>query len=269
MQPHDKNLDSYVKDTADFLRKLQNDPHVPKDAYLVTLDVTSLYSNIPHDDGIKACEHFLNSEPNNCGISTESLCEHISTVLTKNHFQFNGDNYLQTMGCAMGTKMSPSYASLFMGKFEEDKLNHSHHQPLIWLRFLDDIFLICEYSEEELLDFIKYLNNAHPSIIFTYQYSSEKATFLDVDIYKNNDGILGTSVHVRKTKNHQYIEYSSCHPISCKKGIPFSQAKRYRRIISDDETFEKELGKLKSYFLERNYPSHIVDLAFQKASSLS
>ena len=235
----------------------------------MTLDVTSLYSNIPHEYGIKACEHFLNSEPNNCGISTESLCELISTVLTKNHFQFNGDNYLQTMGCAMGTKMSPSYASLFMGKFEEDKLNHYHHQPLIWLRFLDDIFLIWEYSEEELLDFIKYLNNAHPSIKFTYQYSSDKATFLDVDIYKNNDGTLGTSVHVKKTNNHQYIEYSSCHPISCKKGIPFSQAKRYRRIISDDEIFEKELGKLKNYFLERNYPSHIVDLAFQKASSLS
>ena len=48
-----------------------------------------------------------------------------------------------------------------------------------------------------------------------------------------------------------------------------SQAKRYRRIISDDESFEKELSKLKSYFLERNRPSHIIDLAFQKTSSLS
>ena len=64
------------------------------------------------------CEHFLNSEPSNSDISTESVWDLISTVLTKNHFQFNGDNYLQTMGCAMGTKMAPSYASLFMGKFE-------------------------------------------------------------------------------------------------------------------------------------------------------
>ena len=80
---------------------------------------------------------------------------------------------------------------------------------------------------------------------------------------------LDTSVHVKKTNNHQYIEYSSCHPLSCKKGIPFSQAKRYRRIISNDEKFEKELHKLKSYFLERNYPTHVVDDAFQKACSLS
>ena len=165
LQPHVKNLDSYVEDTADFLRKLQNVPCVSKKLFLVTLDVTSLYSNIPHKDGIKAFEHFLNLKPSSSGIFTESLCELISTVLTKNHFQFNGDNYLQTMGCAIGTKMAPSYSPLFMGKFEEDK-------PLIWLRFLDDIFLIWEYSEEELLDFIKYLNAAHPSIKFTYQCST-------------------------------------------------------------------------------------------------
>ena len=41
LQPHVKSLDSYVKDTADFLRKLQNVPYVPKKALLVTLDVTS------------------------------------------------------------------------------------------------------------------------------------------------------------------------------------------------------------------------------------
>ena len=85
LQPHVKSLDSYVKDTADILRKLQNVPYVPKEALLVTLDVTSLYSNIPHD-GIKACEHILNSKPSNSDISTESVCDLIATVLTKNHF---------------------------------------------------------------------------------------------------------------------------------------------------------------------------------------
>ena len=79
---------------------------------------------------------------------------------------------------------------------------------------------------------------------------------------------MATSIHVKKTNNHQYIEYSSCHPIPCKKGIPFSQAKRYRRIISNGETFEKELENLKSYFLKRNYPFHITDNAFQKVRAL-
>ena len=134
------------------------------------------------------------------GISTECLCELISTVLTKNHFQFNGDNYLQTLGCAIGTKMAPLYSTKIIGKFEEDKLNLYHRQPLIWLRVLDDILLIWEYSEVELLDFIEYLKSAH--IKFTYKYSTEKASFLDVDICKNSDGTLNTSVDVKKTNNH-------------------------------------------------------------------
>ena len=40
----------------DFLRRLQNVPCVSKEAFLVALVVTSLYSNIPHSDGIKECE---------------------------------------------------------------------------------------------------------------------------------------------------------------------------------------------------------------------
>ena len=162
------------------------------------------------------------------------------------------------MGCAMCTKMALSYVSLFMGKFEKAILIQYHQYPLVWLRFLDDIFLIWQYSEKELLGFIEYLNNIHPSRIISYHYSDENVTFLDEDISKNRDDILDTSVHVKTTNNHQYIEYSSCHPVSCKTGIPFSQTKRYRRIISDDETFEKELENLKSYFLKRNYPDQLI-----------
>ena len=80
-QHYVKSFDSYVKDTVDFLRKLQNVPYVPKEALLVTLDVTSLYSNIPYNRGIKDCEHVLNSKPSNSDISTESVCDLISTVL--------------------------------------------------------------------------------------------------------------------------------------------------------------------------------------------
>ena len=109
----------------------------------MTLDVTSLYSNIPHKDGIKACEHFLNLKPSSSGISTESVCELISTVLTKNHFQFNGDNYLQTMGCAMGTKMAPSYSFLFMGKFVKVSMNQKNlFVPIQMKRFCLNVILI-------------------------------------------------------------------------------------------------------------------------------
>ena len=47
-----KYIKSYIKDTKDFLQKL---PHeIPNDSILVSFDVESLYSNIPHDLGLEA-----------------------------------------------------------------------------------------------------------------------------------------------------------------------------------------------------------------------
>ena len=53
-----------------------------------------------------------------------------------------------------------------------------------------------------------------------------------------------------------------------KNGIPYSQGKRYRRIISNDTKFKENLH-LRDFFLERNYPASIVDEALGNACSLS
>src|SRR5690606_3288196 len=48
------SLPSYVKYTNHFLRILHSITDLPKDAILCTLDVSSLYTNIPTDEGIEA-----------------------------------------------------------------------------------------------------------------------------------------------------------------------------------------------------------------------
>lgn len=268
LKPHMESLPSYVKDTSDFITKLHSLKEIPQNAFLVTLDVASLYSNIPHDDGIRACDHFM-AEGGKSQETRTAISSLIKLVLTKNNFQFNDVNYLQVFGTAMGTKMAPSYASLFMGKLEMDFLGSCDKSPLIWFRFLDDIFMIWDHSEQDLQDFISKINNFHKTIKFTYNYSMENATFLDVNIKRNENGELDTSVHEKVTNCHQYIEFSSCHPLSCKQGIPYSQAKRYRRITSDNVSFENNLETLKEYFHERNYPSQIIEEAVKKVSSMS
>ena len=131
--------------------------------------------------------------------------------------------------------MAPAYASLFMGNFEKDFLESSDVQPFLWIRFLDDIFMIWDDSEESLLNFLDKLNKFHETIKFAYNYSKANADFLDVKMFKSKEGTLHTSVFEKNTNVHQYIEFSSCHPLSCRKGIPLSQAKRYRRITSDND----------------------------------
>ena len=52
LQPLVHKLPSFVKDTNDFLNKLLTIGNLPADSLLVTLDVSSLYTNIPHNEGI-------------------------------------------------------------------------------------------------------------------------------------------------------------------------------------------------------------------------
>ncbi|XP_053391936.1 uncharacterized protein LOC128554662 [Mercenaria mercenaria] len=238
----------------------------PQITDLETLDVTSLYTNIPHADGTDACRHYLDKE-NNSKLSTDEICSLIKLTLENNHFQFNGENYVQTLETAMGSSMAPAYASLFMGKLETDFLESYHLKPTAWLRFLDDIFMIWDHSLADLKDFIKKLNAHHPTIKFTYNVSENKVSFLDVTVLKNESNTVSTDIHIKSTDVHQYLEYSSCHPNKCKEGIPFSQAKRYRRIISDDGKFQESLDNLEQYFKNRNYPDNVIKTAFEKVSS--
>lgn len=54
----------------------------------------------------------------------------------------------------MGTKMAPSYANPFMGKFEQEALAAAQHSPLIWWRYIDGIFLLWTHGEGKLNEFI-------------------------------------------------------------------------------------------------------------------
>ena len=62
---------------------------------------------------------------------------------------------------AMGTKMAPSFANLFLGYFEVNALENAPFQPHTWLRYIDDIFMIWTEGLDNLKIFIDYLNNIH------------------------------------------------------------------------------------------------------------
>ena len=124
LRPLVEDLPSYLKDTTDFINHINkiNQTHtLPSNSLLVSADVTSLYTNIQHADGLKAAHDALNSRSNPCP-PTKQLVRLLELVLTLNNFQFNGTHYLQTQGTAMGTSCAPSYANLMMGALEKNLL---------------------------------------------------------------------------------------------------------------------------------------------------
>ena len=80
-------------------------------------------------------------------------------ILTMNNFTFNQQHYLQIHGTAMGTKMAPSFANLFLGMFETNALTNAPWQPQTWWRYIDDIFMIRTEGSDRLKIFVNYLYN--------------------------------------------------------------------------------------------------------------
>ena len=221
---------SVAVSTTHFLNKLNNIGQLPNGVLLVTLDVTSLYTTIPHKDGIQACSDFLDRRANPT-IKTTRLCDLIELILTNNTFTFNGQHYSQVNGTSMGTKMAPSYGNIFMGKFEQEALASAPQSPLIWWRYIDDIFLLWTHGEDKLNNFITYLNNLYPIIKFTSSFSYNEISFLDVKVILLN-GRLETDLYVKPTDKHQYLLKSSCHPSHAKQSILFSMTLRPRRTCN-------------------------------------
>ena len=79
---------SYIKDTNDFLRKIQNLPKLPDDVILCTIDVVGLYPNIPNEEGLLFLKKALDKRRNKT-VSIESLTELAEFVLRNNYFEFN------------------------------------------------------------------------------------------------------------------------------------------------------------------------------------
>ena len=79
-----------MKDTTDYLQKMAALNPLPPNTTLVTMDVTSLYTNIPHSDGIEACKEIRESRSVKVS-PIDCLVTMFTMVLKKNNFTFNGD----------------------------------------------------------------------------------------------------------------------------------------------------------------------------------
>ncbi|XP_070546065.1 uncharacterized protein [Ptychodera flava] len=128
LQPIVKSLPSYLKDTKHHLQDLDQ-IKLTNDSLIVTMDVVSLYTNIPHEYGITSVKQALDNYAHN-STHPDLIIDMLKFILTRNYFKFNDKYYLQTHGTAMGSKVAPSYANITMGRLEGDILaNYNLNQP--------------------------------------------------------------------------------------------------------------------------------------------
>ena len=241
LKPIANRYDSYVKNTEDFLRKIEQ-LKVPENAFLATLDIESMYTNIGIDAGIRSIRKAFQAFPD-ASRPDNHILDLLTLSLKGNDFEFNGEHFQQIKGCAMGKKFSPNFASIYVAQWEEEALDKVDKKPLCWFRYLDDIFLVWPHSKDDFDKFLSTLNQQNSDITLKGTISKDSVDFLDVTVYKGNrhadSGTLDTKVYFKPTDSHKLLHSKSFHPKHTFKGIVKSQIIRFYRNSSCKESFNE------------------------------
>ena len=232
---------------------------------IISLDVKSLYTNIPQSEGVNSIievGHKLMPE-------TDFHTVAVLAELKNNIFRFNQKYYIQKEGTAMGTRMAPANANIFMSSIEE-KIIEKVHQIKLWRRFIDDVICIFEEDQEMNVDKLLDISNSiNPHIQFTIEDTGGLNTnFLDTNIQIQNNSFIVTP-HVKPTDKRLYDLSDSCHPTHQKNSIAYSQSLRLRRICTHTEDYNTHTDLLKSALERRGYTAPNIDTAIEKTRCLN
>ena len=129
-----------------------------------------------------------------------------------------------------------------MSDLEIKFLDGQHLQPLVWLRYIDDIFFIWTPGEDSFKKFLEELNDFNQYMKFTCEYNAENIPFLDLKVGLK-DGKITTDLHVKPTDHQQYLYFSSAHPNHTKRSVVFRQTLRTSRLRSNESDFERRKEK--------------------------
>ena len=231
-----------VKDSFHFAEEIVDQQH---DLFMGSLDVDSLFTNIPLEETIEICTNELFKESETVeGLSKTEFKELLSLATKESHFIFDGTLYKQIDGGAMGSSPGPTLADASLFYHEKNWYEHCplEYRPLYYRGYVDDIFLLFN-SAEHLKRFHSYLNFRDLIISFTIENEKDnRMSFLDVSIIREK-GKFTTSVHRKPTFSGMYTHFDSFSPSCSKIGLLHTLLYRCFRICSDWTKFHLELVK--------------------------
>ena len=159
----------------------------------------------------------------------------------------------------MGTICTPAYVNIFMAEFEQKYVYPLiKDKSVLFLRYIDDIFMVWTKSEKQLKDFISKLNPKYPSIKFDYKFDCKQIEFLGTLVYIDQQNNLQNTLFRKSSDRQKFINAKLEHPHSLKKSIPYSQALRIRRLCSASQEYHSHSIKLIEQLVNKGYEKDIV-----------
>jgi len=206
-------------------------------------------------------------------------------VFATSYVGYDGKAFKQLKGLPMGSPLSPVLANLYMASLEEDVMWNSLYQDIIYLRYLDDVLMMCIDDSIEVSDY----TGAHPAIDImetlveaisiqsrldinfeatgSASNPGESVEFLDLELgiveKRKRNGrtvqVINLRVFDKPTNLHIYTDPSTFYPFHYVYNWIQGENIRLIRNSSTDEAYDSALYRFKQFLFRRNYCESLVD----------
>ena len=143
-----------------------------------------------------------------CHLGHPVKCVDWALCFRSTYFCFRDSFYEQRDCAAIGSPLSSIVANLYMKAFEKRVHSSSTVTPKLWLRYMDDTFVVWLHSQNTLDDLHSHLNALHSSMQFTREEVSVQFPFW-ICVWRKETAQLTTTVYRRSTHTNRYLHYTS------------------------------------------------------------
>jgi hypothetical protein len=250
-----------LQSSADFLELIKS---TQPDGIIASLDVESLFTNVPVDTTIgMILDRVYRDESTPKLDIPEPHLKSLLEACTKEapFISPQGDMYLQIDGVAMGSPLGVLFANFYMGTIE-DRVFSSRQKPTVYCRYVDDIFVIVKDSDE-LIDLKRHLER-ESVLRFTHENSENNSLpFLDVLITKTGTS-LSTNVYTKPTNIGLCLNGRSECPQRYKASVLNAYIRRALTHCSEWSNVSREFERVTQVLVNNGYSNAEINAAIRR-----
>ena len=190
-----------IKNDKTFTKKFKK-MTIPPEYKMVSLDVVSLFINVPLDETIDTIIKRIYDKEINTDIPKKEMSK-LLYLCTKNAHLTLNKTYLQLNGVSMGSPLGPVLANIFMVELERNIVPILSNDILLWIKYVDNT--ICFIKLTSFNKVLGTFNSYYKNIRFIIEIeTANKILFLDVLLISNNS-LISTKVYQKKANTDIYI----------------------------------------------------------------
>lgn len=255
-----QNLTSFfpynIKNSQEAVQKLKS-INLPDNYILISLDVKSLFTNIPKKLVIETIEEWWPRISEFTTIDKKTFLEIIEFLFESSYFKFNNNTYKQLDGTPMGAPFSPIIAAMVMNKITQMVLEKIKFLiPFIFI-FVDDTLLAVPSDMVQYI--LDLFNSIHASLQFTIEVEQNgRIPFLDLLVIREDNQIV-TDIYKKPTSSNRILNYHSQHPKYQKINIIREMVKKV--LLNSHQRFHKtNIQNLRSVLKKNDYPTKLINI---------